>query len=58
MFGLFKKADPLEKLNQKYKKLLEESHKLSHSDRKAADLKAQEAEEVLTEIERLKKEQG
>ncbi|MEM6299961.1 MAG: Lacal_2735 family protein [Bacteroidota bacterium] len=58
MFGLFKKADPIEKLNKKYRQLLEESHKLSHSDRKAADLKTQEAEEVLKEIERLKKEQA
>ena len=53
MFGLFKK-DPVEKLEKQYKKLLEESHRLSHQDRKAADQKMQEAEEVAKEIDKLK----
>lgn len=58
MFNLFGKKDKLGKLQKKYQKLLEEAHKLSHTDRKAADLKSAEAEEVLKEIEALKKEQG
>ncbi len=54
MFGLFKKKDPIEQLQNKYKQLLEESYKLSHVDRKKADLKAAEADAVLKEIENLK----
>ncbi|NLR93660.1 MULTISPECIES: Lacal_2735 family protein [Flammeovirga] len=53
MFGLFKKKSPKEKLEAKYKKLLEESHRLSHTDRKASDLKMYEANEVLKELEKL-----
>ena len=53
MFGLFKKKSPIDKLNDKYQKLMEESYRLSHSDRKASDLKRAEAEEVLKEIETL-----
>jgi hypothetical protein len=51
MFGLFtgKKA----KLEQKYAKLLEESHRLSHINRKDSDLKRAEAEAVLEEIKAL-----
>ena len=52
MFGLFK-SDPTKKLEKKYKKLMEEAHALSHKDRKAADQKMQEAEEVAQEIEKL-----
>ncbi|MDR9397423.1 Lacal_2735 family protein [Salibacter sp.] len=52
MFGLFN-SDPKKKLQKKYKKLMEESHALSHKDRKAADQKMQEADDVLKEIEKL-----
>jgi hypothetical protein len=55
MFGLFK-SDPTKKLEKKYKKLMEEAHALSHKDRKAADKKMQEAEDVAQEIEKIKKE--
>ncbi len=51
MFGLFKKKTEKEKLQEQYKQLMEESYKLSHSDRKASDLKRAEAEEVLKKIE-------
>jgi hypothetical protein len=54
MFGLFKKKDPTESLKKKYQKLMEESYKVSHSDRKRADALAAEAEEVMKEIEALK----
>jgi len=51
--GLFKKKSPKEKLQARYKKLMEESYKLSHTDRKASDDKAAEADAVLKEIEAL-----
>jgi len=52
MFGLFKK-DPKKVLQKKYEKLLEESFKLSTTDRKASDLKKAEAEAVADEIAKL-----
>lgn len=54
MFGLFKKKSEKEKLSAKYKKLLEEAHRLSHIDRKAGDAKLAEAEELIKQIENLK----
>ncbi len=51
MFNFFKKKTELEKLQEKYKNLLEASHKLSHSNRKESDLKAAEANEILAKIE-------
>ena len=56
MFGLFKKKSEADKLREKYKKLMEESYHLSHTDRKASSFKAAEAEEVLKQIELLEKE--
>ena len=53
MFGLFKKKSEEEKLQEKYKKLLEESYKLSHSNRAASDQKAAEADAILKQIEHL-----
>lgn len=52
MFGLFKK-DPKKKLENDYKRLMEESFLLSTTDRKASDQKRAEAEEVLKELEKL-----
>lgn len=57
MFGLFKKADPVQKLLKKHKELLSESHRLSHSDRKTADAKFAEAEEIAKQIDELRKTQ-
>lgn len=54
MFGLFKKKSEVEKLQQKYKKLMEEAHRLSTTNRSASDDKSFEANEVLKEIDRLK----
>lgn len=51
MFGLF--GDKKKKLEKKYTQLLEESHRLSHSNRKASDLKMAEADQVLTQIKDL-----
>lgn len=54
MFGFFKKKSKKEILEAKYKKLMEESFCLSHTDREASSLKAGEAEAVLKEMENLK----
>ncbi|WP_226389431.1 Lacal_2735 family protein [Penaeicola halotolerans] len=54
MFGLFKKKSKKDKLQEQYAKLMEEAHKLSHSDRKAADHKMADAEAIAKEIEALK----
>lgn len=53
MFNLFKKKTKREKLERKYRSLLEESHRLSTIDRKASDLKQAEAAQVLKEMELL-----
>lgn len=53
MFNLFKKKSELEKLNDKYKKLLAESHRLSTTNRKESDIKYAEADKVLKQIEAL-----
>ena len=50
MFGLFKKKSEKEKLDDVYEKLMQESYKLSHTDRAASDLKRSEAEAVLNKI--------
>ncbi len=55
MFGLFKKKSKVEKLEMQYKKLLEEAHKLSTTNRKMSDEKTFEANEVLKEIDQIKK---
>lgn len=53
MFGIFKKKTEKEKLQDKYSKLMEEAHKLSHTDRKAGDAKLSEADELMKKIEQL-----
>ena len=50
MFRLFKKKSKVDKLNSKYKKLLEEAYKLSTINRKMSDAKAEEAAELLKVI--------
>lgn len=52
MFGLFKK-DEKKELQKKYERLMEESFKLSKSDRMASDLKRAEADAVAEEIAKL-----
>ncbi|MEQ9297115.1 MAG: Lacal_2735 family protein [Cyclobacteriaceae bacterium] len=54
MFGLFKKKSEKEKLEEKYRKLIDESYKLSHTNRTASDQKAAEADAVLKQIEEIK----
>ena len=54
MFGLFKKKSKVEKLEEKYRNLLEEAHRLSTFNRSKSDEKMYEANEILKEIEALK----
>ena len=56
MFGLFKKKNPIDKLQAGYKKLQEEAFILSKTDRKASDSKTAEAEEVMKQIMKIKGE--
>lgn len=51
MFSWFKKKSKEEVLMERYKKLMEESYKLSHINREASVKKASEADAVLKEIE-------
>jgi hypothetical protein len=55
MFGLFKKKSEVEKLEEKYEKLLKEAHTLSTVNRKESDMKQAEANEILKQIEALQK---
>jgi len=55
MFGLFKKKTEIEKLQEKYEKLMKQAHTLSTSDRKASDAKHVEANEIMNQIEKLQK---
>jgi hypothetical protein len=54
MFGLFKKKSPIEVLQQRHQKVLEEAFTLSKVNRSESDKKYQEAEEIAQEIEKLK----
>ena len=55
MFNFFKKKSKIDILNEKYQKLQEEAYRLSTSNRTQSDLKYQEAQEVLNEIDALQK---
>lgn len=54
MFGLFKKKTEIEKLQESYSKMLADAHKLSHSNRTAADKLLAEAELIGKKIDQLK----
>jgi len=51
--GLFSRKSPKEKLEERYRSLMEESYKLSTVDRKRSDAVRAEAEEVLRQLERM-----
>jgi hypothetical protein len=53
MFGLFKKKSEVEKLQEKYKKIMEEGFKLQSINRKDSDQKYLEADNLLKKIEAL-----
>ena len=55
MFSIFKKKDPLAKLQERHADLMEQAFKMSKSDRSAADRLYAQAEEVATEIDTLQK---
>ena len=54
MFGLFKKKTEVEKLQDQYKSLMEEWHKLSSINRSESDKKYAEAIAIAKQIEALK----
>jgi hypothetical protein len=58
MFGLFKKKSEVEKLNEKYQKLMQEAFELSKIDRKASDEKTAEANEILRKIDEVSQKQA
>lgn len=53
MFGLFKKKTEVEKLQEKYNKLMKEWHELSSINRSESDKKYAEAENVAQQIEKM-----
>ena len=53
MLNIFKKKSKVEKLKNKYKKLLEGSYKLSTINRRLSDSKVAEANEILRQIDLL-----
>ena len=53
MFGLFKKKSDIDKLQDSYKKLMEEAYKLQSINRSDSDKKYQDADNVLKKIEAL-----
>ena len=53
MFKLFKKKTPVEKLQDRYKKLMSEWHDLSSTDRAASDQKYAQAQDVLNQIDKI-----
>jgi hypothetical protein len=54
MFGLFKKKSEVDKLQEKYKKLMEEAYKLQSVNRSDSDQKYLEADNILKQIDLLK----
>jgi superfamily I DNA and RNA helicase len=56
MFGLFKKKSEVEKLQEKYKKVMEEAFKLQSINRTDSDSKYLEADNLLKKIEELQSE--
>ena len=53
MFGLFKKKSEVEKLQESYKKIMEEAYKLQSINRSDSDKKYLEADNVLKKIEEI-----
>ena len=53
MFGLFKKKREKEKLQDRYKKLMEEAYKLQSVNRSQSDEKYAEADAILKQIDAL-----
>ncbi len=56
MFG--RSSNDKESLQKKYNELMEESYRLSHSNRKKSDVKRGEAEEIGRLLDELEKSSG
>jgi hypothetical protein len=56
MFNLFKKKSEIEKLQDSYKKLMEEGFKLQSINRSDSDQKYFEADAILKKIEQIQSE--
>jgi hypothetical protein len=56
MLNLF--GDRKSRLEKKYRRLLDEAYRLSHTDRKQSDLKTAEADTVRQQIEALEQTEG
>ena len=56
MFELFKKKSKIEKLQEKFKKLMQEWHSLSTVNKSASDNKYAEAQNIAKQINKLKNE--
>ena len=56
MFGLFKRKSQKEKLEEKFKKLMQEWHEVSSIDRTASDKKFAEAQDIAKIINALRNE--
>lgn len=54
MFSWFKNKSELEKLQEKYNRLMEEAFKLSTSNRMASDDKYAEADEIAKQMEQIR----
>lgn len=54
MFSIFKKKSELDKLQEKYNRLMEEAFKLSTSNRMASDAKYAEADEIAKQLEQIR----
>tara|TARA_B100000073_G_C23514383_1_gene485153 strand:- start:53 stop:220 length:168 start_codon:yes stop_codon:yes gene_type:complete len=55
MFGIFRTRTKIEKLQIKYKSIINEAYTLSKISRKQSDEKYFEADQILKEINKLKK---
>ncbi len=57
MFKLFKKKTEADKLQDTYNSLMKDWHTLSSTNRAQSDKKYAEAQEIMTKLESLKKQQ-
>ena len=55
MFGIFRTKTKIEKLQLKYKSVMNKAYNLSKTNRKQSDEKYFEADQILKKIEMLKK---
>jgi len=57
MFGIFKKKSEVDKLQEAYKKVMEEAYKLQSINRTDSDTKYKEADDILKKIDALKEKE-